>query len=70
MSDIGNPKSDIEKSKSGIEISISDIENGGVPVSVSVWGNEKAPDKGRGQPKSFHNGIILIVICFKLVCQR
>ena len=68
MSDIGNPKSDIEKSKSDIEISISDIENGGVPVSV--WGNEKAPDKGRGQPKSFHNGIILIVICFKLVCQR
>ena len=41
-----------------------------VPVAVSVWGNEKAPDKGRGQPKSFHNGIILIVICFKLVCQR
>ena len=26
--------------------------------------NKKTPVKGRGQPKCFHNGIILIVICF------
>ena len=25
---------------------------------------------GRGQPKCFHNGIILIVTCFKLVLQN
>ncbi len=28
---------------------------------------KKAPDRGRGQPECFHNGIILIVICFKSV---
>ena len=28
---------------------------------------KNAPDKGRGQPKCFHTGIILIVIYFKLV---
>ena len=26
---------------------------------------KKAPVKGRGQPECFHNGIILIVMCFK-----
>ena len=31
---------------------------------------KKAPDEGRGQPKCFHNGIILIVICNKLVVQN
>ncbi len=32
-------------------------------------GKIKAPVEGRGQPKCFHNGIILIVIRFKLVLQ-
>ena len=30
---------------------------------------KKAPDRGRGQPECFHNGIILIVICFKSVLK-
>jgi hypothetical protein len=32
--------------------------------------NEKPPLRTRAEPKCFHNGIILIVNCYKLVLQR
>ena len=36
-----------------------------------LWKIKNSPDnKGRGKPKCFHNGIILIVICIKLVLQN
>ncbi|RFM27128.1 hypothetical protein DXN05_16835 [Deminuibacter soli] len=34
------------------------------PYCTYSYSNKKAPDKRRGQRKCFHNGIILIVICF------
>ena len=34
-------------------------------TKLRIYDNKKAPVKGRGQPKCFHNGIILIVIRFK-----
>ena len=38
-------------------------------IPHQTYKQKNTPVKGRGQPKCFHNGIILIVICFKLVLQ-